>query len=189
MTLLINKVIIVLLADEGDSVKQSSEQLVAHAISYGFPSSELRTINENGNLRYQIFLDNELLIEIDDVGMTVNFPTNQPSKRPWRGVMEGGPEIISEMVLQELADAGFEVFKRIKKSRINVGKHTLCPACKARGQIRITQYAPYRNFNNSDWKIKLDEPPSTERNRPEIRCLGCGWDGELEDVRFNRTKD
>ena len=170
---------------------QSSEELIARLIIQAFPAADLEIKGDGLQVVYDISLGGKSLVRLDHIGAVFNFPTNRSGKMTWSGIKEGGPENVAEVIVRYLADAGFTVFsktgKRVPKRPVFIGRHTFCPKCNERGFIRRIAYG------------KVSQELDSERfvfggcgigfNDPEIKCIGCGWEGISEDVRFARKKE
>ena len=167
---------------------QSTEEIIARSIAQAFPAANLE-IEDNGvNVAYEISLNGKVLVKLDHIGAVFNFPTQRPGKMTWSGIKEGSPETIAELIVCYLADAGFTVFsktgKRMQKRSVFIGRHTFCPKCNERGFIRriaygmIAQELYSERFVSGGCGIGF--------NYPEIKCIGCGWEGIPENVRFTK---
>ena len=167
---------------------QSSEEFIARCIAQAFPAANLKIEGEGDQVVYEILLNEKMLVRLDRICAVFNFPTQRPGKITWSGIKEGGPETIAELIVRYLADAGFTVFsktgKRMQKRPVFIGRHTFCPKCNERGFIRriaygmISQELDSERFVSGGCGIGF--------NDPEIRCIGCDWEGIPEDVRFTK---
>lgn len=109
----------------------------------------------------------------------------------WSDILEGGPEQVADAILRYMADAGLQVLAKngdlMQKSSIRIGKFTFCPKCNAKGEIREILYGlPAGDYNEE--KFVLGGCDISDDN-PEIKCLGCGWLGAKEEVRFAKKQD
>jgi len=171
---------------------QTSEEIIARSIAQSFPAANLELKGSGERLAYEISLNGKLLVRLDHIGAVFNFPTNiRSGTMLWSGIKEGGPENVAELIVRYLADAGYTVFskngKRVQKRPVFIGRHTYCPECGEKGFIRriayglIPQELDGEKFVSGGCGIGI--------NDPEIRCIGCGWEGIPEDVRFARKKE
>ena len=170
---------------------KSSEEIIARSISQSFPAANLELKGSGERVAYEISLNGKLLVSLDNIGAAFNFPTNRSGKMTWSGIKEGSPETVAELIVRYLADAGYTVFskngKRVQKRPVFIGRHTYCPECGDKGFIRriaygmIPQELDGEKFVSGGCGIGI--------NDPEIRCIGCGWEGIPEDVRFARKKE
>lgn len=165
-------------------------QIIAEGIMQSFPSGELISTFENGKKCFEIRHNQKLLIEINLISLILFFPTKYSGVMKWSGVKEGGPNEIAGVIIQRLADAGFEVFtvkgEKIRKSVIRLGKYTICPKCNEMGSIKTFQYGKPRI------PIDLDKYVLAGRyvkvGDPQILCTACDWTGLREDVRFTKKR-
>lgn len=171
-------------------MKSSSLRTIAETIHTGFPGSEISYGAIGDKNPIVITFQGQVLIQIDENKAIFNFQTTNKSEMQWSGVIEGGPENIGEAILRKLADAGYEVFrmsgKRIKKSPVRVGKSTVCPHCKAKGEIKEILYGmPAADYDRQKFVLGgcTVLPDGSD---PEIQCTKCEWEGTLEQVRFSR---
>lgn len=167
---------------------QSTEEIIARSIVQAFPAANLEIKGTGAQVAHEISLDGELLVRLDRIGAVFNFPTRRPGKMPWRGFKEGSPESLAASIIQDLASAGFTVQspegKRIQKRPVLIGRFTFCPQCNEHSLIRrivyglISQELDAQKFVSGGRGIGF--------NDPEIKCIGCGWEGIPEDVRFTK---
>ena len=166
----------------------SSEEQVAIYISQAFPASDLTTNGEGRDKVFEITLDGKVLFRIDNVGTETFFPTRGSGKMTWSGVMEGTPKTLAEYMVRDLANAGYTVYSsrgtRVEKTRVFIGSHTCCPECNEIRNIRVIVFQAVAS------ELDLEKFVAGGRgkgiNDPEIKCINCGWEGFLEDVRFTR---
>ena len=167
-----------------------SEEIIARSISRAFPAASLEIKDNGDKVVYEVSLNGQLILTIDDLGAAFNFPTIRSSKLTWSGIKEGGPENIAELIIRYLADAGFTVFsktgKRVPKRPVFIGRHTYCANCGERGFIRRIAYGMIPQ--DLDTEKFVFGGRGLGFNDPEIKCIGCGWEGISEDVRFTRKK-
>jgi len=167
---------------------QSSEEIVARFIAQAFPAAKLKIEGERKQAVYEIVLDGQVLIRIDHIGAVFNFPTRGSGKQSWSGIMEGSPESIAKSIVRDLADAGFTVQesqgKRIQKRPIFIGSYTCCPQCNERGFIKWIVFGSISQELDSEKFVSNGS--GLGFNDPDIKCVGCGWEGILEDVRFTK---
>ena len=167
---------------------QSSEQIIASFIAQAFPAANLKIDREGDQVVYRIFLSGKVLVRLDRICAIFNFPTRGSGKMSWSGVKEGSPEAVAASIIQNLANAGFTVLspegKRIQKRPVFIGRYTFCPQCNEHSLIRrimygtISQELDNERFVSGGRGVGFDDP--------EIRCIGCGWEGIPEDVRFTK---
>jgi hypothetical protein len=108
----------------------------------------------------------------------------------WSDILEGGPLQVADMILRDMADAGFQVLsehgKLIEKSQIRIGKFTFCPKCNAMGKVKEILYGmPSEDYNQDKYVLG---GCCIEENDPEIQCTECDWVGMMEEVRFTKRK-
>ena len=168
---------------------QSSEEIIARLISQAFPAADLEIKDGGLQVVYEISLNGNSLVRLDHIGAVFNFPTNiRSGKMTWSGIKEGGPENVAELILRYLADAGFTVFsksgKRVPKRPVFIGRNTYCSKCNERGLIRRIAYG--LTPEELDGERFVSGGCGIGFNDPEIRCIGCGWEGIPEEVRFKR---
>ncbi len=167
---------------------QSSEEFIARFIAQAFPAANLEIEGNGALIVYKITLNEKLLVRLDHIGAVFNFPTRGSGRMSWSGIKEGSPETVAAHILQDLANAGFTVLspegKRIQKRPVFIGRYTFCPQCNAHSLVRRIVYGIISK--------ELDEEKFVSGgcgigfNDPEIRCIGCGWEGIPEDVRFTK---
>ena len=169
---------------------QSSEEIVARLIVKAFPAATLEIQVSAGQRLYEINLNGKSLVRLDHIGAVFNFPTQRIGRMTWSGIKEGGPENIAELIIRYLADAGFTVFsktgKRVPKRPVFIGRHTYCANCGERGFIRRIAYGMIPQ--DLDTEKFVFGGRGLGFNDPEIKCIGCGWEGISEDVRFTRKR-
>ena len=167
------------------------EEVVARSILRFFPASQLKIQGDGISSVYEVVLKDSVLITIDGIGATFSFPTRGSEKLTWSGIKEGSPDSVVRYIIQDLADAGFTVFnhegKKVPKSPVFVGKHTFCPQCNEAGLIRKIIYGAFAQ--NLDTKRFLSGGSGAGFNDPESKCVACGWEGPLEDVRFTKNRN
>lgn len=169
----------------------SSEEIVAQCIIARFPNATLETSVDGDSRVFQIFHNGKPVVATDSIGAKFYFPTRiRGNAMKWSGVLEGGPEQIADMILRKMADAGFQVLNSrgdlMPKSPIRIDKFTFCPQCSAKGEIREILYGlPAGDYNKE--KFVLGGCDISDDN-PEIKCIGCGWLGAKEEVRFAMKK-
>lgn len=169
---------------------QSSEEIDAQCILERFPASELATEVVKGSKVFSISHSGKLVVTVDRLGAKFLFPTRGPSSMKWSDVLEGGPIQVADMILRDLADAGYEVLsdygKPIEKSTISIGRFTFCPKCNEMGKIKEVLYGmPSEDYNQE--KFVLGGCCISD-NDPEIQCTNCDWTGMKESVRFTKRK-
>lgn len=169
---------------------QSSEEIVAQSILERFPAAELTTEVVKGSKVFSISQSGKLVLTVDRLGAKFLFPTRGPSSMKWSDVLEGGPIQVADMILRDLADAGYEVLsdygKPIEKSTISIGRFTFCPKCNEMGKVKEVLYGmPSEDYHQE--KFVLGGCCISD-NDPEIQCTNCDWSGMKEDVRFTKRK-
>lgn len=167
---------------------QSSEEFIARFIAQAFPAANLEIEGNGALIVYKITLNEKLLVRLDHIGAVFNFPTRGSGRMSWSGIKEGSPETVAAHILQDLANAGFTALspegKRIQKRPVFIGRYTFCPQCNEHSLVRRIVYGIISK--------ELDEEKFVSGgcgigfNDPEIRCIGCGWEGIPEDVRFTK---
>ena len=167
---------------------QSSEQIIASFIAQAFPAANLKIEGEGDQVVYEIFLSGKVLVRLDRICAIFNFPTRGSGKMSWSGVKEGSPEAVAASIIQNLANAGFTVLspegKRIQKRPVFIGRYTFCPQCNEHSLVRRIVYGVMSN--ELDTEKFVSGGRGIGFNDPEIRCVGCGWEGIPEDVRFTK---
>ena len=167
---------------------QSSEEVVASCIMKRFPQSDLHVREVSDFKVFEISQNNKLVITIDNLGAKFLFPTRGSNSMKWSDILEGGPLQVADMILRDMADAGFEVLSErgelIEKSTIRIGKFTFCPKCNAMGKVKEILYGmPSEDYNQE--KYVLGGCCITDDD-PEIQCTNCDWTGMKESVRFTK---
>ena len=171
---------------------QTFEEIVCQSIMDRFPDADLNEKVVNGSKVFQITQLGNLVIVIDRIGAEFHFPTNKYPTMRWSDIMEGGPGGVAQMILMDMADAGFQVFyehgKLIEKSQIWIGRFTFCPKCNEMGKVKEILYGmPSEDYDQEKYVLggcRVD----SEGKDPEISCTNCDWSGQLEEVRFIRRK-
>jgi len=169
---------------------RSSEEVVCQSIMDRFPNADLKETVVDSSKVFQISQLGNIVIVIDRIGAEFHFPTRGRSTMKWSDILEGGPEQVADMIIRDMADAGFQVLskhgKLIGKSQIRIGKFTFCPKCNEMGKVKEILYGmPSEDFNQD--KYVLGGCCITD-NDPEIQCTACGWVGMMEEVRFTKRK-
>jgi len=166
----------------------TSEEQVATYISQSFPAADLTTTGEGANKVFEISLNGKVLIRIDNVGTEVFFPTRGSGKMTWSGVIEGSPKTLAESMTRDLASAGYTVYSsrgtRIEKPQVRIGSYTVCPQCNENKHVRHIVFQASASELDTEKFVAGGRGNGT--NDPEIKCINCGWEGFLEDVRFTR---
>ena len=167
---------------------QSSEEFIARTIIQAFPAANLEIESNGPQVVYSITLNKKLLVRLDNIGAVFDFPTRGSGSMSWSGIKEGSPETVAELIVRYLADAGFTVFaktgKQIRKRPVFIGRFTFCPQCNEKGFIRRIAYGMMSQELDSEKFVSGG--CAIGFNDPEIRCIGCGWEGIPEDVRFTK---
>jgi hypothetical protein len=172
----------------GTMQHQSSEEIIARFIAQAFPAANLKIQGEGDQVVYEILLNEKMLVRLDRICAIFNFPTRGSGKMSWSGIKEGSPEAVAANIIQNLANAGFTVLspegKRIQKRPVFIGRHTFCPQCNEHSLVRRIVYGMISQELDSEKFISGGHGTGFED--PEIRCVGCGWEGIPEDVRFTK---
>ena len=167
---------------------ETSEEIIARSIAQAFPAANLEIEGNGAQVVYKITLNEKLLVRLDHIGAVFIFPRRGSGKMSWSGIKEGSPQAVAASIIQDLANASFTVLspegKRIQKRPVFIGRHTFCPQCNEHSLIRrimygtISQELDNERFVSGGRGVGFDDP--------EIRCIGCGWEGIPEDVRFTK---
>lgn len=167
---------------------KTTEEIIARSIAQAFPAANLDIEGNGAQVVYNITLNEKLLVRLDHIGAVFNFPTRGSGKMSWSGIKEGSPETVAASIVQDLANAGFTVLspvgKRIQKRPVFIGRYTFCPQCNEHSLIRRIVYGMI--YQELDSEKFVSGGRGIGFNDPEIRCIGCGWDGIPEDVRFTK---
>lgn len=167
---------------------QSFEEIIARFIAQAFPAANLKIEGERDQVVYEILINGKILVKLDRVCVVFNFPTRGSGKMSWSGIKEGSPETVAASIVQDLANAGFTVLspegKRIQKRPVIIGRYTFCPQCNEHSLIRRIVYGMISQELDSEKFVSGAR--GIGFNDPEIRCIGCGWEGIPEDVRFTK---
>lgn len=168
----------------------SSEEVVTNCIMERFPAANLETIMVDDFKVFEISLNSQLVLTIDSLGAKFFFPSRGPGSMKWSDILEGGPVQVADMILRDMADAGFEVLSErgeiMEKSTIRIGKFTFCPKCSEMGKIKEILYGmPSEDYNQTKYVLG---GCCVSDNDPEIQCTNCDWVGMVEDVRFTKRK-
>lgn len=169
---------------------QSSEEVVVNCIIERFPNANLEVTLINHCKVFDVTHHSKLVLRIDNLGANFLFPTRGPSFIKWEDVLEGGPIQVADMILRDLADAGFEVLSQrgdiIEKSPIRIGKFTICPKCNEIGKVKEILYGmPSEDYNQEKYVLG---GCCLSDGDPEIQCTNCDWTGMKESVRFTKRK-
>lgn len=169
---------------------QSSEEVVTNCIMERFPEANLEVNVVNDFKVFDISHNGKLVITIDNLGAKFLFPTKGSNSMKWSDILEGGPLQVADMILRDMADAGFQVLsehgKLIEKSQIRIGKFTFCPKCNEMGKVKEILYGmPSEDYNQNKYVLG---GCCIEENDPEIQCTECDWVGMMEEVRFTKRK-
>ena len=167
---------------------KTTEEIIARSIAQAFPAANLDIEGNGAQVVYNITLNEKLLVRLDHIGAVFNFPTRGSGKMSWSGIKEGSPETVAASIVQDLANAGFTVLspvgKRIQKRPVFIGRYTFCPQCNEHTLIRRIVYGMISEELDSEKFVSGGR--GIGFNDPEIRCIGCGWEGIPEDVRFTK---
>ena len=167
---------------------KTTEEIIAGSIAQAFPAANLDIESNGAQVVYNITLSEKLLVRLDHIGAVFNFPRRGSGKMSWSGIKEGSPETVAASIVQDLANAGFTVLspegKRIQKRPVFIGRYTFCPQCNEHSLVRRIVYGVMSN--ELDTEKFVSGGRGIGFNDPEIRCVGCGWEGIPEDVRFTK---
>ena len=167
---------------------KTSEEIIARSIAQAFPAANLEIEGNGAQVVYKITLNEKLLVRLDHIGAVFNFPRRGSGKMSWSGIKEGSPETVAASIVQDLANAGFTVLstegKRIQKRPVFIGRYTFCPQCNEHSLVRRIVYGMISQELDSEKFVSGGR--GIGFNDPEIRCIGCGWEGIPEDVRFTK---
>lgn len=172
-----------------DSFKLFSEFIVSH-----FPDSSLEVEGEAKRL-YRIRQQGKILLEIDSTRATYFFPNRYPSNGlKWSSFLEGSLETISELILRDLADAGFLTTDRrgrkIHKRPVRLDKTTCCPKCGALDTIKRYFFGVVGldSFSIRLAKNRVSIGRNRKKDDPEAMCVNCDWTGSTEVFRFPKRE-
>ena len=167
---------------------KTTEEIIARSIAQAFPATNLDIEGNGAQVVYNITLNEKLLVRLDHIGAVFNFPRRGSGKMSWSGIKEGSPETVAASIVQDLANAGFTVLstegKRIQKRPVFIGRYTFCPQCNEHSLVRRIVYGMISQELDSEKFVSGGR--GIGFNDPEIRCIGCGWEGIPEDVRFTK---
>ena len=167
---------------------KTTEEIIARSIAQAFPAANLDIEGNGAQVVYNITLNEKLLVRLDHIGAVFNFPRRGSGKMSWSGIKEGSPETVAASIVQDLANAGFTVLspegKRIQKRPVFIGRYTFCPQCNEHTLVRRIVYGMISQELDSEKFVSGGR--GIGFNDPEIRCIGCGWEGIPEDVRFTK---
>ena len=167
---------------------KTTEEIISRSIAQAFPAANLDIEGNGAQVVYNITLNEKLLVRLDHIGAVFNFPRRGSGKMSWSGIKEGSPETVAASIVQDLANAGFTVLspegKRIQKRPVFIGRYTFCPQCNEHTLIRRIVYGMISQELDSEKFVSGGR--GIGFNDPEIRCIGCGWEGIPEDVRFTK---
>ena len=167
---------------------KTTEEIIAGSIAQAFPAANLDIESNGAQVVYNITLSEKLLVRLDHIGAVFNFPRRGSGKMSWSGIKEGSPETVAASIVQDLANAGFTVLspegKRIQKRPVFIGRYTFCPQCNEHSLVRRIVYGMISQELDSQKFVSGGR--GNGFNDPEIRCIGCGWEGIPEDVRFTK---
>ena len=167
---------------------KTTDEIIARSIAQAFPAANLDIEGNGAQVVYNITLNEKLLVRLDHIGAVFNFPRRGSGKMSWSGIKEGSPETVAASIVQDLANAGFTVLspegKRIQKRPVFIGRYTFCPQCNEHSLVRRIVYGMISQELDSEKFVSGGR--GIGFNDPEIRCIGCGWEGIPEDVRFTK---
>ena len=159
-----------------------------------FPDSKLETVSSIEN-HFKIIFNGRVLVVIDSTRATYLFPNRYPKDGfSWSGILEGSLETISEIILRDLADAGYLTTDRrgrkIHKRPIRLGKTTRCPKCGALGTIKRYFFGVVGldRFSRRLAQNRVSIGRNRKKGDPEAMCTNCDWTGSTEVFRFPKRE-
>ena len=171
-----------------------SHHFIADFIISHFPDSFLQEIGDNKKT-YEIFYSEKKLLSIDVEGVTYFFPNRYRENRwGWAGIIEGSPEAVAEIILQDLADYNFTTFntrgRKILKRQIRLDKNIVCVNCGAVGSIKRYYFGklPTSRFAIKLAKDRVIIGRGRKKGDQEALCTKCNWTGSTEIYRFLKNK-
>ncbi|MSX45509.1 MAG: hypothetical protein F2747_06630 [Actinobacteria bacterium] len=84
---------------------------VANLIGDGFPDAELRIQALGDNAEFTLYLNDELLLTINNIGWT--FTTGDRDGK-WSEIKEGSVESVARHILSKFADRDFKVYDPVR---------------------------------------------------------------------------
>ena len=128
-------------------------------------------------------------------GVTYFFSNRYRENRwGWDGIIEGSPEAVAEIILQDLADYNFTTFNKrgreIIKRQIKLDKNIVCVNCGAVGSIKRYFYG-IPGKSRFAMKISKDRfviGRGRRKGDQEALCTKCDWTGSTEIYRFLKKK-
>ena len=172
-----------------DNYKFISEFIVSH-----FPDSSLEVEDEAKRL-YRIRQQGKTLLEIDSTGANYFFQNRYPSNGlKWSSFLEGSLETISELILRDLADAGYLTTDRrgrkIYRRPVRLDKTTCCPKCGALDTIKRYFFGVVGldSFSIRLAKNRVQIGRNRRKDDPEAMCVNCDWTGSTEIFRFPKRE-
>ena len=97
--------------------RPSAQQEVALRIVEFFPSSRLDHKAEQPDEVFEIYVDNNLLLLVDAIGIHFMFPIPNSKTMKWSSILEGGPKEVADFVLRSLDRAGFQTTPRQRSNK------------------------------------------------------------------------
>lgn len=167
-----------------DSTVISAHEFVARSILPRFPEATMK-IDENQNgTTFDIYFNNKLLLSLNKRGARYFFPTRRKRMLTWEKITPSGLPRILEYVLQDLAQADYQVLsttnKQILKRPIHISRYMRCPQCGTGGGMRIILRADSLTEDNSQLYTPISL--SVEINGAEIKCTLCDWIGIRQEI-------
>jgi transcription elongation factor Elf1 len=172
----------------------NSYESISTFIVRHFTDSKLEIVSDVEN-QYKIFHKDKLLIVIDSTCATYFFPNRYPSNGlKWSSFLEGSLETISELILRDLADAGFLTTNRrgrkIHKRPVRLDKTTRCPKCGALDTIKRYFFGVVGldSFSLRLAKNRVAIGRNRKKDDQEAMCVNCDWTGSTEVFRFPKRE-
>ena len=171
-----------------------SHYFISDFIISHFPESYLQEIGDFKKT-YIIFFSEKKLLSIDIKGVTYFFQNRYRENRwGWDGIIEGSPQAVAEIILQDLADNNYTTLnnrgKKIFKRQIKLDKNIVCIKCGGTGSIRRYFFG---KPGTSRFAIKIAKDRviigrGRKKSDPEALCTRCDWTGSAEIFRFSKKK-
>lgn len=168
----------------------SSNYFIAEIVVSHFPGSALE-IDSSDHEFCRISYDGAILLTLDNRGVNYFFSNRYRLNRwGWDGIIEGSPQVISEIILRDLADYDFDTFdsrgRKLFKRPIKLDETTVCPKCNAIGSIKRYFFG---QIGTSEFAKKLAKSRvilgrGRKKGDPEALCSSCDWTGSTEIFRF-----
>lgn len=165
-------------------ITQSTQEAVAHLILSRFPLATLQTKQIGSGTLCEISFQGRIILKLDAKGARYLFPSRRKRMIKWDRITKSGLPRIIEFILQDLAQADYEVLstrnKLILKRPIHISRYLRCPQCKTGGGMKLILRAESLTEENSE--IYTPVSRSIEIDGSEIKCTLCGWMGIREQL-------